>query len=168
MILLRVDAAAGLMDTPLGPIPCAIGRNGIVAANVKREGDGATPCGSWPIRGALLRSDRGFASPSTALPWRWLRPADGWCDEPGDASYNRPVVNPHRGSAERLWRDDALYDVIIVLGQNDTPPLAGRGSAIFLHVRPESGSTEGCLAVPRDALLELLDLLAPGDMLTVA
>ena len=162
MTLLRVDAAAARIDTPIGMLRCVIGRSGIIDAHAKREGDGATPVGHWPVRGALLRPGR-VPTPHTRLPWRWIRLDDGWSDDPVDPSYNRPVVHPTRFSAERLWRDDMLYDLILVLGYNDAPPVSGRGSAIFLHAAPPAGTTEGCVAIERAALIALLDKLAPGD-----
>ncbi len=166
MTVLRVDAAAGLLIAPQGALPCAIGRAGIIAATDKREGDGASPIGTWPIGSALLRPDR-VPAPRTALPWRWLHPSDGWSDDPADPSYNRPVSHPHRYSAERLWREDALYDVIVILGHNDAPPVPGLGSAIFLHVAPPEGVTAGCVAIERSALLSLLETLVPGDAIEI-
>ncbi len=140
-------------------VACAIGRTGPCDAARKIEGDGHTPRGTWPIRAALLRPDRGFAPP-TWLPWRWLRPEDGWSDAPADPAYNRPVHHPHPHSAERLWRDDALYDAVLVLGHNDSPPQSGAGSAIFLHLR-DGDTTEGCVAIPRATMHALLaDLTA--------
>lgn len=134
---------------------CALGRGGI--RSDKREGDGATPVGRFALRRLLYRSDR-LATPLTALPVATIGPQDGWCDDPAHPAYNRPVTLPFAASHERLWRDDALYDVIVVLGHNDAPPVPGLGSAIFLHVaRPDYGPTEGCVAL---ALPDLLDLLA--------
>ena len=146
-------------------VACAIGRGGACDATDKREGDGRTPFGSWPIRAVLLRPDRGFAPPAR-LPWRWLRREDGWSDAPDDPAYNRPVRHPHRWSAERLWRDDGLYDAILVLGHNDTPPQPGLGSAIFLHLR-EGEVTEGCVAIPRDAMRDLLGDLAADAVVDI-
>jgi L,D-peptidoglycan transpeptidase YkuD (ErfK/YbiS/YcfS/YnhG family) len=137
---------------------CALGRAGIAAA--KREGDHATPAGVWPMRRALYRPDR-EAPPPTRLPLQSLDPADGWCDAPGDIAYNRLVRLPHPAGAERLWRDDALYDLLIVLGYNDAPAVAGRGSAIFLHVAHDDfAPTEGCVALAR---ADLLAVLAQAD-----
>ncbi len=133
---------------------CAIGPAGVSAD--KREGDGATPVGGFALRRVLYRPDR-LARPETGLPVAALRPEDGWCDDPDDAAYNRPVRLPYAASHERLWRDDGIYDVIVVLGYNDEPPVAGRGSAVFLHVaRPDYGPTAGCVAL---ALADLLTVL---------
>jgi L,D-peptidoglycan transpeptidase YkuD (ErfK/YbiS/YcfS/YnhG family) len=109
-----------------------------------------------------LRPDR-VAPPATRLPWRWLRPDDGWSDAPEDPCYHRPVAHPHPFSAERLWRDDHLYDIILVLGWNDAPVVPGRGSAIFWHaMAADGGPTEGCIACPLDRLKALLPTLGPG------
>jgi L,D-peptidoglycan transpeptidase YkuD (ErfK/YbiS/YcfS/YnhG family) len=146
---------------------CALGRGGV--ALDKREGDGATPAGRLPLRRAFYRPDRLAAPPATGLPVQALSPDDGWCDAPGDPAYNRPVKHPYPASAERMWREDALYDVVVELGWNDDPVVPGRGSAIFLHVaRPDYGPTEGCIALALPHLLELLALCRPGDALFVA
>ncbi len=157
---LVVDTAARTLAAFGRTLPCVIGRGGAVASVDKREGDGSTPLGRWPLRAALLRPCVGVP---TGLPWRWLRPDDGWSDDPADPAYNRPVSHPHAFSAERLWRDDGVYDAIVVLGHNDAPPAAGSGSAIFLHIAPPDGApTEGCVALTRVDLLGLLPRLAAG------
>ncbi len=166
MTVLRVDAAAATLTAFGRQIPCVMGRSGVVAADLKREGDGATPLGRWPLRGALLRADRVQHSRSN-LPLRWLRLNDGWSDDPADPAYNKPVRHPHLWSAERLWREDGLYDVIITLGHNDAPPVPGAGSAIFLHCWNDRHPTEGCVAIDRADLIGLLPLLAPGDVLAI-
>jgi L,D-peptidoglycan transpeptidase YkuD (ErfK/YbiS/YcfS/YnhG family) len=164
---LIVDTA-GLTLTAFGtPHRIAMGKGGALPADVKREGDGATPLGRWSLDGLLLRPDR-LSAPRTELPWRWLREQDGWCDAVGDPAYNRPVSHPYPASAERLWRGDHAYDVIIVLGHNQRPVEQGRGSAIFWHVaQPDWRPTEGCIAMERDALCALLPLLAPAMVLEI-
>ena len=88
---------------------------------------------------------------------------------PDDPNYNRPVRLPYAASHERLWREDDLYDLVLVLGHNDDPAVPGMGSAIFLHLtRPERTSTEGCVALDRPDLLELLAQARPGDTVTIA
>ncbi|MFM2043824.1 MAG: hypothetical protein RLY86_2400, partial [Pseudomonadota bacterium] len=112
-------------------LPCAIGRGGVRAD--KREGDGGTPVGAFPLRRVLYRPDR-LAAPVTGLPVAPIAPDDGWCDDPAHPDYNRPVKRPFPASHEEMWRDDGVYDVVVVLGHNDDPPVAGMGSAVFLHV----------------------------------
>jgi len=146
--------ADGLLRFRGETLRCAIGQGGIRAD--KSEGDGATPVGLLPIRRILWRADRG-ARPSCALPAEPIAQDDGWCDDPGHRDYNRPVRLPHAGRHERLWRDDAVYDVIAVLGWNDDPVQRGRGSAIFLHLaRAGLPPTEGCVALPEADLRRLL------------
>lgn len=135
-------------------VRCALGRGGVRID--KREGDGATPAGAFPLRRLLFRTDR-LDRPVTGLPVDPIRADDGWCDDPKDPAYNRPVRLPFAASHEKLWRDDALYDLVAVVGHNDDPPVPGMGSAIFLHVaKPDWGPTEGCVALTRDDLLRLL------------
>ena len=140
-----------------GARPCALGRAGIA---VKRgEGDGVTPLGTFPLRRVLYRPDR-IARPKSALPVSAIAPADGWCDAPDDPAYNTRIRRPCRASHESLWREDRLYDLVVVVGFNDAPVVPGAGSAIFLHVaRPDYAPTEGCVAL---ALADLTRLLAEG------
>jgi L,D-peptidoglycan transpeptidase YkuD (ErfK/YbiS/YcfS/YnhG family) len=158
----------GWMDLGKGRARCALGRGGVLDAALKREGDGASPLGAWPIRRVLYRPDRG-APPATALPCAALEPDDGWCDDPGDGAYNRPVKHPYSASAERLWREDGIYDVIVVLGHNDDPVRPGAGSAIFLHLaRPDYAPTEGCVALARADLEILLARAKLGDAVEIS
>lgn len=146
-------------------VDCALGRAGIRPE--KREGDGATPAGTWPLRRVLYRADR-LAAPATKLSLQEIKEDDGWCDDPARPEYNRPVTFPFEGSAERLWREDALYDVIVVIGHNDDPPAANLGSAVFVHVA-ETGyaPTGGCVALALGDLLALLADAAPGDSIAI-
>ena len=133
---------------------CAIGRAGHTTD--KHEGDGATPVGIFSFRRLLYRPDR-LTPPATALPQIPIAADDGWCDAPGDPNYNRPVRLPYPASCERLSRDDHLYDLIVILGHNDDPPVSGLGSAIFLHIAsPGYGPTEGCVALSRNDLATVL------------
>jgi L,D-peptidoglycan transpeptidase YkuD (ErfK/YbiS/YcfS/YnhG family) len=139
-------------------VDCALGRSGIRVE--KREGDGATPAGLFPLRRVMYRADR-LPEPETGLPVRPLRRDDGWCDDPEDAAYNRLIRTPFTARHESLWRDDALYDVVVELGFNDDVIEPGRGSAIFLHcAKPGYAPTEGCVAL---ALADLLALLRDCD-----
>lgn len=149
-------------------IRCAVGKGGLVTASEKREGDHKTPIGLWALRNVLYRPDR-VQPPASRLQVSAIAPNDGWCDDPEDDSYNRPVKLPHPGRAETLWRMDGLYDVIVPLGYNDGKVRPGAGSAIFLHcASPQFTPTEGCVAIPREDLLELLSHCQPGDALAVA
>jgi len=146
---------------------CALGRGGVRPAAEKREGDGATPAGRFPLRRVLYRPDK-EKPPGGPLPRAPIAREDGWCDDPRDAAYNRPVRLPYPASAEELWRRDDLYDLVVVLGHNDDPPLPGLGSAIFLHLcRPDFAPTAGCVALPRAELRALLAELPAEAVLEV-
>jgi len=145
---------------------CALGRSGI--SDQKREGDGATPVGAFPIRRLLFRPDR-ETRPTTILPSVTISREDGWCDAPRDKAYNRPVHLPYPASAERLWRDDHLYDLLVVLGYNDDPVVPGQGSAIFLHLAaPDFAPTAGCVALKRDDLLTVIATADLGSRVIIA
>ncbi len=157
----------GAFDLAGRRVRCALGRAGVIAARDKREGDGASPIGVWPIRRVLYRPDRRPA-PKSSLATSAIAPDDGWCDAPGDPAYNRPVKRPYPASCEAMWRADGLYDVVAILGHNDAPPVAGLGSAIFLHLaKPDYGPTEGCVALSLVDLEALLALAAPGDAVAI-
>ncbi len=141
-------------------LPVALGRAGVCA--LKREGDGASPRGCWPALRVYYRPDRPMR-PKTSLPARPLREQDGWCDAPGDRNYNRPVRLPYPASTEQLWREDALYDLILVLDYNIARRVHGRGSAIFVHAaRPGFEPTAGCVALKPAHLSRLLAVLPRG------
>ena len=145
--------------------PCAIGRAG--RHPVKREGDGRTPVGRWRLRQVLYRADRGLP-PQTRLALRPIWPFDGWCDDPQDRNYNRPVRHPYPASAEHLFRPDHLYDVIVILECNDTPRVKGRGSAIFMHLaHPGYQPTAGCIAFSERDLKLILARCTRGTVLVV-
>jgi L,D-peptidoglycan transpeptidase YkuD (ErfK/YbiS/YcfS/YnhG family) len=149
-----VVVPSGLLTIQSETFRTALGRSGVQAD--KREGDGATPIGVLPLRTVLYRADRG-SPPHCAVPVRPIEADDGWCDDPGHTDYNRPVRLPMDASAEALWRDDSVYDIIGVLGWNDAPVHPGQGSAIFLHVaRPDFAPTEGCVALAANDLRRVL------------
>ena len=156
---------AGRLSWSGGETRAACGRGGVRAD--KREGDGASPAGRYPLLELYYRADR-MAPPATHLLARALEPGDGWVDDPADANYNRLVQLPYPAHHEEMWRADGLYDLVVLIGYNTDPPLPGRGSAIFLHVaRPDFAPTAGCIAISRDVLLGLLGALGPGSMITI-
>lgn len=157
--------ALGRLIAGTSVIPCALGPAGIVRS--KREGDGATPAGVFRLSSALVRVDR-IGRLRTLLPTRPLARTDGWCDDAGCVLYNRPVVLPCSARHEHLWRDDALYDCVVVIDYNTARIRRGRGSAIFLHVAALGlPPTAGCVALPRAALLRLLPRLGPMTRVTI-
>ncbi len=147
------------------PFTCALGRSGI--SPVKREGDGITPAGCWPLRRLLYRADR-LEKPETHLPSDMIAREQGWCDDPASPDYNRLVRLPIAASHEHMWRDDHVYDLVVVLGFNDDPVVPGAGSAIFFHLAHQDfRPTEGCVAVALPAMLEILKHCGPDTIMQI-
>jgi L,D-peptidoglycan transpeptidase YkuD (ErfK/YbiS/YcfS/YnhG family) len=146
-------------------VPVALGRGGIKAD--KREGDGGTPSGRFrPVR-LWWRADR-LPRPHTWLPSRPIGGADAWCEDPHDRRYNRPFRRSASEPGDRLRRADGLYDLIVEIDHNTRPRVAGRGSAVFLHVaRPGLAPTAGCVAMRRRDLEMLLRHLTPKTRIMI-
>ena len=151
----------------VGPVlmPAALGRGGIRAD--KREGDGGTPRGRFhPIR-LWWRADR-LARPRTLLPVRRIGRNQAWCEDPGDRRYNRPFIRSANEPGDRLWRDDGLYDLVLEIDHNVRPRIAGRGSAVFVHIaRPGFTPTAGCVALRRHDLKRLLGRISAKTRIVV-
>ncbi len=146
-------------------IPVVLGRTGI-AAN-KREGDGATPHGRYRLIRLWWRADRA-PRPRTLLPVRRIDPALAWCENPADRRYNRPFARSATEPGDRLWRDDRLYDLVIEISHNACPRVAGRGSAVFVHVaRPDRSATAGCVALAAKDLQRLIGRLGPETRIDI-
>jgi L,D-peptidoglycan transpeptidase YkuD (ErfK/YbiS/YcfS/YnhG family) len=146
-------------------IPVALGRGGIKAN--KREGDGATPRGVFRLKRLWWRADR-HPRPRTQLPVRRIRDGDGWCEDPQDRHYNRPIVVPKGSKTDRLARNDRLYDFIIETDHNTRPRIAGRGSAVFVHIaRDGLLPTAGCVALKEPSLRQLLARVGPRTRIAI-
>ena len=150
---------------------CVIGRSGLVAADKKREGDGATPIGNWLLRSLFYRPDRTDADMIRQiglLPCRPITDHMGWVDDPISPHYNQLVMLPCDARYEKLWRQDGLYDLILPLGYNDGPATPHRGSAIFLHcAEADTTSTEGCVALQKPDLLMILPFCTSSTLVTI-
>ena len=142
---------------------CAVGAGGVREDKV--EGDAATPVGEFPLRHIYYRNDR-LVLPKVGLPARPISEHDGWCDDPRSPAYNRLVRIPNEWSHEKMWREDGLYDVVVVVGYNDDPPEGEWGSAIFLH-DSDGNATTGCISIPRADLIRVLRRLRPGATITI-
>ncbi|MGH6727709.1 MAG: L,D-transpeptidase family protein [Pseudolabrys sp.] len=167
LIVRRKPAQASRGVLLAGPLalPVALGRAGIKAN--KREGDGATPRGGFRLKRLWWRADR-HPRPATLLPVRPIGAEDGWCEDPADRRYNRPLKLSPASTADRLRRDDRLYDFIVELDHNTRPRIAGRGSAVFIHVaRPGFAPTAGCVALDINSLRRLLARIGPRTRIVV-
>lgn len=156
---------AGVIDFAGSQSRCALGASGVTEA--KSEGDGATPLGRFPLRRVWYRPDR-WATPVCPLPIVEISQKSGWSDDIHDPDYNRPVVRPHGYGHEQLWRRDHLYDVFLELGYNDQPAVAGKGSAIFLHLEKNGyQATRGCVAVDEAMMRHILAHISLETMIDI-
>lgn len=153
--------------------PCVIGKGGTKPAYEKSEGDGATPLGSYKILRGFYRADR-IEKPQTAgLEMIAIEKDMGWDDDINSLYYNQWIkTNYPLGKDESFWREDARYNIILVLDHNGAWPFEserpqgihaqkGKGSAIFIHVwgKDQQGNrlpTAGCVALQQSDLLEIL------------
>ena len=135
-------------------IKCAIGKNGITKN--KHEGDLKTPGGIFKLKKVFFRKDR-IKFINTPLKKKNIKRNMGWCDDPVSKYYNREIKFPFKSSAEKLWRKDNIYDLIIILNYNLNPVIKNRGSAIFLHICNKNYSpTKGCVAINKKDMMNLI------------
>jgi L,D-peptidoglycan transpeptidase YkuD (ErfK/YbiS/YcfS/YnhG family) len=144
-----------------GPWRARLGRNGL--SSTKREGDGTTPTGTYRLGSTIY----GIApNPGTRLRYHRLTCGDWWDEDPSSSTYNRfrhlacGATPTFGGASEALWRISPQYRYFAVIDYNTQPTVAGRGSAIFLHVAV--GATAGCVSLPERKLLRLLRWLQPS------
>ncbi|MFH1157916.1 MAG: L,D-transpeptidase family protein [Pseudomonadota bacterium] len=153
-----MTATTGTLEIGGQSSECTLGRTGVASAQDKKEGDGKTPFGDYPLRQVFYNAPR-VAKPETGLPVEILTPETGWCDDPKHADYNKQIKLPHPASHESMMREDHLYDYVAVIGYNDDPIVAGKGSAIFMHLaRPDFSPTAGCIGLRLEDLRAVLKL----------
>ena len=144
-----------------GPLSAMIGRNGFAAPGAKREGDGRTPGGLFPLEYVF-----GYATAAaSAMPYRQATGDDLWVNDPNSPDYNRWVKKGDSTAAsfERMLLPDRRYRHGIVVGYNRNPVIKGKGSAIFVHVwSGEGGSTSGCVALDEAELVRVIGWLDPA------
>lgn len=163
-----VVSGAGTLTFEGKTYRCAIGKNGFVSGDARKEGSLTTPIGRFALRECWYRPDR-VTRPATILSLREITPQDGWCDDASHPDYNKPVKLPFSASHEKLWRDDQLYDIVVPLGFNDSPVIPGKGSAIFMHIaKPDYEPTEGCVALALEDMLSILGFITDNSMASVA
>ena len=135
-------------------LKCAVGKRGIKLK--RREGDNITPKGNYKVVEILYRKDR-VSKIISKIKKRPIKNNMGWCNDPSSIRYNRLITFPFNYSAEKLYRKDNTYDIIIVLNYNYKPTLKGKGSAIFIHVAKKNYSkTQGCIAIEKKNLIKLI------------
>ena len=136
-------------------IKCSIGKKGITKN--KQEGDLKTPSGIFSLKKIFYRKDR-VKFITTTLKKNFIKKNIGWCDDPTSKYYNRQIKFPFKDSAEKLWRKDNIYDLIIVLNYNLRPVIKNKGSAIFLHIcKKNYAPTKGCIAISKKDMMNLIN-----------
>ena len=137
-------SSRGFLSVGANQFPCRLGKSG--RRNMKREGDGASPVGSFKLEQLYFRPDK-MHHPRTLLKIKSLKRSNGWCDSTQSFAYNRLVKLPFELAHEKLWRADSAYDIVITTSHNQRPRVRGAGSAIFLHLTNHANGTEGCVAL---------------------
>ncbi|WP_306251952.1 L,D-transpeptidase [Parvularcula sp. IMCC14364] len=155
---LRVEAEfrehTGTLSCGNARYPCALGPAGLVSD--KAEGDGGTPIARMALKSVFFRADR-ISAPDTKLPIKAITPHDAWCDDPGSSFYNSPVQLPFSHGHEKMWLEENVYDICVILDWNLSPALADKGSAIFFHLARQAYTpTEGCIAVSESDMRSIL------------
>ncbi len=144
---------------------CSIGYNGL--SKNKTEGDGCTPVGTFKLNKIMYRPDK-INNFKSNLETEIIEKRDGWCDDINSELYNQKIIFPYELSAENLYRDDDLYDLICIIDYNLKPIIKGKGSAIFLHVASSDYSpTHGCVAIKKDELIEIAMKLNRGSSIQI-
>lgn len=165
--VVSTNGIVGTLTVANRAFACALGKGGVVPGDEKREGDGATPAGTWKLRAGFWRADR-MARPPGPLSFTAIERDMVWDDDPASPTYNTLQRRDLPDHPERLMRTDHIYDIVIPLGFNDGPIVPGRGSAIFLHVaRDGYPPTAGCVALARDDLVDLLGRLGPSPEIEI-
>ena len=138
-------------------VKCAIGKRGIGLK--KKEGDLITPKGSFKIKTILYRKDR-LPRFNTKITKRIIQKNMGWCNDSRSIKYNKLIFFPFNYNAEKLYRKDNIYDIILVLNYNINPVIKNKGSAIFIHIaKQDYKNTEGCIALNKRSLLKIIPKL---------
>ena len=133
---------------------CALGKSGI--GKKKIEGDNITPKGTFKIIKIYYRKDR-ITKINSAFKLIEVKKNMGWCDDPKSKEYNQLIKLPSKYRHEKLFRNDRIYDLILVLDYNMNPVIKNKGSGIFIHIAKNNYcKTKGCIALTREDLIEIV------------
>ena len=144
---------------------CAVGKRGISIK--KKEGDFITPKGTFKIREIFYRKDR-VQNLITRLKKTVIRKNMGWCDDPKSKKYNKLIYFPFKHSAEKLYRSENIYDIILVLNFNMNPVKKNKGSAIFIHIAKKGFQpTQGCIALNKSEMIKLVKSIKKNTVVKI-
>lgn len=92
----------------------------------------------------------------------------GWCDDSKSKKYNKLIRLPFKYRAEKLYKKDNTYDIILVLSYNTNPVVKNKGSAIFLHVAKKNYKyTNGCIAVYKTSLKKIVKKINKNTIINI-
>ena len=144
---------------------CALGKAGI--KKKEKEGDNVTPKGIFKIIKMYYRPDK-IKKIKTNIKKIKIKKNMGWCDDPRSRFYNQQINLPSKFSYEKLYRNDNLYDLILVLNYNTNPIIENKGSAIFVHIAKKSYTkTKGCIALKKKHLIELISIIKKNTKIKI-
>ena len=143
----------------------SLGKNGI--GQKKKEGDLITPIGDYPLREVFYRTDR-VKLPTLKIPSQSINIKHAWCNDSSFPEYNTLVNLPFKGTHEKMWRNDHLYNIVIVIGYNDQPVFPEKGSAIFIHLAHNNfNPTEGCIGIRESTMKKILNHIEPNSRIII-
>ena len=146
-------------------IICLVGKNGI--GNKCREGDMITPRGVFKMSKIYYRYDE-IGKINTKIPSQKISKKLIWITDPKSKKYNSPSIQNSSHNFENFHRNDNIYDIVIVVNFNFSPCKKFKGSAIFIHCTEKNKNfTEGCIAVKKEVLIEMLKYISPKSFLIV-
>jgi L,D-peptidoglycan transpeptidase YkuD (ErfK/YbiS/YcfS/YnhG family) len=144
---------------------CALGKAGI--KKKEKEGDNVTPKGIFKITSMYYRPDR-IKNIITAIKKIKIKKNMGWCDDPDSHFYNQQISLPTKFNHEKLYRNDNLYDLVLVLNYNTNPIIKNKGSAIFIHIAKKNyKKTKGCIALKKKHLIELISKIKKNTQIKI-
>ena len=144
---------------------CALGKAGI--KKKEKEGDNVTPKGIFKITSMYYRPDR-IKNITTAVKKIKIKKNIGWCDDPDSHFYNQQISLPNKFGHEKLYRNDHIYDLILVINYNTNPIIKNKGSAIFIHIAKKNyKKTKGCIALKRANLIQLVSQLKKNTKIKI-
>ncbi len=144
---------------------CSIGKNGLKKNKI--EGDKCTPTGTFSLGPVYYRNDR-LDKPYTKLKTIRINKQMGWCDDPNNAYYNKEIKLNKKIKAEKFYRKDKIYDIIIVINYNTRKVIGNKGSAIFVHVTNNYKPTKGCLALSLNDIEILLKIIKKNSKIKIS
>ena len=145
-------------------LKCSIGKSGITY--FKKEGDLATPKGIFKLGLLYYRKDRNKSLVSK-IKKRVIKKNMGWCNDSRSKKYNQEIYFPFKYRAEKLYRQDKVYDIFINIKYNHSPIVKGKGSAIFLHlINNKYQPTKGCAAILKKDFLKILPLISKNTKIS--